>query len=432
MGCQAGGIPLHLLRTDDSGLEILMIYDLCVIGGGIVGLASALSFSQAFPGASILLLEKEAGIAAHQTGHNSGVIHSGIYYKPGSFKAELCRKGASETVAFCKAHNIPYVTCGKMIVATGADQVLRLDALFELARQNGVDAERLDSAELQRREPNITGLAAIFVPATGIVDFKAVSRAVAEHLKQRGAEIVLGAPVEAIKEGGDCVTVRAGGVERQARYLIVCGGLQSDRLARMAGIPADFRVVPFRGEYYRLPPGKSHLVRSLIYPVPDPALPFLGIHLTRMIDGSIEVGPNAVLSFAREGYKKFSYSTRDTADFLSFPGFWRLARRHLKSGVTEFRNSLSKSRYLEECQKYCPSLEIDDLMPREAGIRAQAVLRDGTMVHDFIFEETPRMLHVCNAPSPAATSALPIGRLVAERLAKKMPQNPRNATVLRA
>jgi L-2-hydroxyglutarate oxidase len=228
------------------------------------------------------------------------------------------------------------------------------------------------------------------------------------------------------------VTVRAGSVERRARYLIVCGGVQSDRLARMAGIKADFRVVPFRGEYYRLPGDKSGLVRSLIYPVPDPALPFLGIHLTRMIDGGVEVGPNAVLSFAREGYKKLSFSARDAADVLSFPGFWRLARHHMRSGITEFRNSLSKTRYLEECRKYCPSLELEDLMPREAGIRAQAVLRDGTMVHDFIFEETPRMLHVCNAPSPAATSALPIGKLVAERLAKKMPQNPRNATVLRA
>jgi L-2-hydroxyglutarate oxidase len=409
-----------------------MIYDLCVIGGGIVGLASALSFSQSHPGAGIVLLEKESALAAHQTGHNSGVIHSGIYYKPGSFKAELCRKGASETVAFCKAHNVPYVTCGKLIVATDAAQLPRLDALFELSKQNAVEAERIDGTELARREPNITGVGAIFVPATGIVDFRQVARAMAGDLKQRGGEILHGAGVTAIKEGGDVVTVRAGGKDWQARYLIVCGGVQSDRLVRMAGIKADFHVVPFRGEYYRLPPGKSDVVSSLIYPVPDPALPFLGIHLTRMIDGGVEVGPNAVLSFAREKYKKFAFSARDTGDFVGFPGFWRLARQHIKSGIEEFRNSLSKQRYLEECRKYCPSLEIDDLMPREAGIRAQAVLRDGTMVHDFIFEETPRMLHVCNAPSPAATSALPIGRMVAERLARKMPQNPRNATVLRA
>jgi L-2-hydroxyglutarate oxidase len=409
-----------------------MIHDLCVIGGGIVGLASALNFSQSFPGSGILLLEKESALATHQTGHNSGVIHSGIYYAPGSFKSELCRKGAHETVAFCKAHNIPYVTCGKLLVAADASEIGRLDALFERAKQNGVDADRIDATELRRREPNITGVGAIWVPSSGIVDFRAIARAMAMDLKERGSEIVTGAKVDAISEAGDHVTIRAGDREWQARHLIVCGGVQSDRLARMANVPVDFQIVPFRGEYYRLPSGRSGIVTALIYPGPDPALPFLGIHLTRMIDGGVEVGPNAVLGLAREGYPKFSFSARDVGEFLRFPGFWRVMGKHLRSGMIEFRNSLSKSRYLAECRKYCPSLTAEDLLPREAGIRAQAVMRDGTLVHDFLFKETPRMLHVCNAPSPAATSALPIGRMIVERVSRKMPQNPRNATVLRA
>jgi len=396
-----------------------MIHDICVIGAGIVGLASALRFAEAHPGADIVVLEKEAGVGQHQTGHNSGVIHSGIYYGPGSFKAELCRRGVAETIGFCKAHNIPYVTCGKLLVATDDAERNRMDALFERATQNKVDAERIDAAELRRREPNITGLGAVFVPSTGIVDFKQICRAMAQDLRRRGATIHFNAEVTAIEESGKGVTVRAGDREWQARYLISCGGLQSDRLARLAGIRTDFKIVPFRGEYYRLPSEKNGIVNALIYPVPDPALPFLGIHLTRMIDGGVTVGPNAVLGWSREGCK-FSFSARDTASFLRFPGFWRVMAKHLNAGLSELRNSLSKGRYLAECRKYCPSLELDDLTPQEAGIRAQAVLLDGTLVHDFLFKETDRMLHVCNAPSPAATSALPIGRMIVERLAGKM------------
>lgn len=397
-----------------------MIHDVCVIGGGIVGLASALQIGEAYPGAEIVVLEKEAGVGLHQTGHNSGVIHSGIYYAPGSFKADLCRQGVAETIAFCEAHNIPYVNCGKLLVATNEVERVRMDQLFERARANNVEAERLDAAELRRREPNITGVGAIFVPSTGIVDFRQICRAMAGDLRQGGAEIVTNAEVTAIAESPDCVMLRAGGREFKARYLISCGGLQSDRLARLAGIKTDFQIVPFRGEYYRLPSERKGIVNTLIYPVPDPALPFLGIHLTRMIDGSITVGPNAVLGCAREGYQKFSFSLRDTASYLRFPGFWRLMRKHLKSGIAELRNSLSKSRYLAECRKYCPSLQLEDLLPHEAGIRAQAVLPDGTLVHDFLFKETPRMLHVCNAPSPAATSALPIGRMIVERIGKTL------------
>lgn len=409
-----------------------MIHDVCVIGGGIVGLASALRFAEAHPGAGIVVLEKEAGVGQHQTGHNSGVIHSGIYYGPGSFKAELCRQGVSDTIAFCKAHNIPYVTCGKLLVAIDEAERARMDTLFERAQQNNVEAERIDAAELRRREPNIAGAGAIYVPSTGIVDYKRICRAMAEELKRRGAEIVFNAEVTAIEEGADDVTLRAGERTWQARCLIACGGLQSDRLARLAGIRTDFQIVPFRGEYYRLPSEKNGIVNALIYPVPNPDLPFLGIHLTRMIDGGVTVGPNAVLGFAREGYAKFSFSARDTAAFLRFPGFWRVIAGNLKSGVSEMRNSLSKSRYLEECRKYCPSLTLDDLLPHEAGIRAQAVMRDGTLVHDFLFMETARTLHVCNAPSPAATSALPIGRMIVERITKKIAPRPTSAQVLKS
>ncbi len=404
-----------------------MIYDLCVIGGGIVGLASAFKFQERFPGASILVLEKESGPGRHQTGHNSGVIHSGIYYAPGSFKAELCRQGVAETIAFCDAHGIPHITCGKLLVATDEAERARMDQLFERASQNKVEAERLDAAELRRREPNITGVGAIFVPSTGIVDYKRVVAAMADDIRKEGGEIVFNAEVTGIAERIGHVTIIAGERSWQARHLIVCGGLQSDRLAQLAGVKADFQIVPFRGEYYRLPPAKNNIVSALIYPVPDPALPFLGIHLTRMIDGGVTVGPNAVLGWSREGYPKFSLSPRDAATFLTFPGFWRVIGKHLRSGMTELRNSLSKERYLAECQKYCPSLRLEDLLPHEAGIRAQAVLRDGTLVHDFLFEETPRTLHVCNAPSPAATSALPIGQMIVDRVAKKIA--PRQSVV---
>ncbi len=397
-----------------------MIHDLCVIGGGIVGLAAATKFREAYPDASILVLEKESGVGRHQSGHNSGVIHSGIYYAPGSFRAELCRKGAAETVAFCQANAIPYEVCGKLLVATDPAELARMDQLFQRARDNKVEAERLDAAELRRREPAISGLGALFVPSTGIVDYAQICAAMARGLQNAGGRIELGAQVVSIAEAVEYVTVTAGGAEWKARHLIVCGGLQADRLARLAGLPADYRIVPFRGEYYRLPPSRNAIVKALIYPVPDPALPFLGIHLTRMIDGGVSVGPNAVLGWSREGYPKFRLSPADAADFLRFPGFWRLIRKHVGSGLAELRNSLSKSRYLAECRKYCPGLELADLLPYRAGIRAQAVLRDGTLVHDFIFEETPRMLHVCNAPSPAATSALPIGALIVERLTRKI------------
>jgi L-2-hydroxyglutarate oxidase len=393
-----------------------MTYDVCVIGGGIVGLATALKILESRPNSSLLLLEKESGLGLHQTGHNSGVIHSGIYYKPGSLKARLCREGADATKAFCTEHGIPFETCGKLIVATNPLEAKRMDDLYARAAENGIAAERLDALELRRREPRIAGVGALLIEATGIVDYRVVCDEMGSVIRSKGGQIVLDAPVVAIREEGTSVSIISGEQSYAARKLVVCAGLQSDRLARMAGLKTEHQIVPFRGEYFRLPAARNAMIRHLIYPVPDPDLPFLGIHLTRMINGGISVGPNAVLGFAREGYPKFSFSGRDVAAMAAFPGFWRVIAKNLKSGLAEFANSLVRRNYLADCRKYCPELTLADLQPMEAGIRAQAVMRDGSLVQDFLLLESPRMLHVCNAPSPAATSALPIGRMIAEKV----------------
>lgn len=393
-----------------------MIYEYCVVGGGIVGLAVAMRLLERRPGASLVLVEKEAALARHQSGHNSGVIHAGIYYPPGSLKAELCRRGAAATKEFCAGHGVAFETCGKLLVATDAGELARMEALWERSRVNGVEADRLVAGELREREPRIAGLGALFVPSTGIVDYPGMCRAMGRIVAKLGGEIRLGAKVTRIREAGGQVSVEAGGSPIAARSLIACAGLQSDRVAELAGLALSHRIVPFRGEYYRLPPTMNDIVRHLIYPIPDPELPFLGIHLTRMIDGSVTVGPNAVLGFAREGYRKGALSLADIADFARFPGFWRTMGRNLGPGLAEFRNSIWKAGYLRQCRKYCPELRREHLLPHEAGIRAQAVMKDGTLVHDFLFLETGRMLHVCNAPSPAATSAIPIADMIVDRL----------------
>ncbi|TDY16803.1 L-2-hydroxyglutarate oxidase [Paraburkholderia sp. BL6665CI2N2] len=392
-----------------------MIYDYCVVGGGIVGLATAMKLLEKQPGASLVLLEKEPSLGKHQTGHNSGVIHAGIYYTPGSLKAELCRLGSQATKDFCTAHAIPFEVCGKLLVATNQIEVARMNALYERSIKNNIKVERLGATDLRRREPNIRGLGALFVESTGIVDYTLVCEALGRVVRSAGGLIDLGVEVTSIQEGSEGVVVNAGDMCWTARHLVACAGLQSDRIARSAGLNIDYRIVPFRGEYYQLPLDRNKIVKSLIYPIPDPELPFLGIHLTRMIDGRVTVGPNAVLGFAREGYPKFSFSLRDVRDYLSFPGFWKVLLKNRKSGATEMINSVLKKGYLRECQKYCPDLKLEDLGPYEAGIRAQAVMRDGTLVHDFLFVETDRMLHVCNAPSPAATSAIPIGEMIADK-----------------
>lgn len=396
------------------------MYDFAVIGGGIVGLSVAWQLRQRQPSSSIVVFEKEAGVARHQTGHNSGVIHAGIYYEPGTLKAELCRKGVAATLRFCRDNRIAYEQCGKLIVATDADEQERMLDLYERAIRNGIEVELLDEADLKATEPNVQGVGAILSPTTGIVDYVAVASAMARRLEELGGEIRTGAEVTALEESADSVTVHLDGEPTaEARCLVVCGGLQADRLAAMMQLDVDFRVVPYRGEYYRLPAEHNDIVRHLIYPVPQPGLPFLGVHLTRMIDGTVTVGPNAVQGWKREGYGRFNFSFRDTSEMLAFPGFWQVTADNLGIGLAELWNSLWKPGYLKQVRKYCPSVRLSDLQPYPAGIRAQAVMRDGTLVHDFLFAETARSLHVCNAPSPAATSAIPIGEVLCDRILDK-------------
>ena len=397
------------------------MYDFAVIGGGIIGLSVAWQLRQRQPSSRIVVVEKETALARHQTGHNSGVIHAGIYYPPGSLKAGLCRKGVTETLRFCRDNDVPHEQCGKLIVATDAAEHERMLALYERALENGIQVQLLDEAQLRAAEPNVAGVGAILSPTTGIVDYVAVARAMAQRLEALGGEVRLGAEVVALEESTGSVTVRiAGGAPLVARCVVVCGGLMADRLAAMMQLDVDFRVVPYRGEYYRLPESMNGIVRHLIYPVPEPGLPFLGVHLTRMIDGSVTVGPNAVQGFKREGYGRLNVSLRDTAEMLAFPGFWRVTADNLRVGLAEFRNSLWKPGYLKRVQKYCPSVRLADLRPYPAGIRAQAVRRDGTLVDDFLFAETRRSLHVCNAPSPAATAAIPIGEMVCDKIVDKV------------
>lgn len=415
----------------DENLKNTKVYDFLVVGGGIVGLATALTLLQKRPGSSLLLVEKSSHVAAEQTGHNSGVIHAGVYYKPGSMKARFCKLGAQWTRDFCDAHGIPYENTGKLIVATDKLEVERLDALYERALENELDIEMIDAKELRRREPNIRGLKAIFVKSTGIVDYKLVAKAMAEEIVKLGGEVRLSTTVTGIHESLsevslETVSSSAPGAKVETVYgkqIAVCGGIQADRLARMAGIDVDWQMVPFRGEYYRLRHRHDKVVSALIYPTPDPSVPFLGVHLTRMMDGTVTVGPNAVIGLSRTGYPKLSINLKDIFDFVKFPGFWKLAKDQLKTGIVEQWNSLYKPGYLKLVQKYCPQIELEDLKPYPAGIRAQAVMKDGQMVEDFMLRQTSRMLHVVNAPSPAATSSMPIADYLTAKMLGEEPTN---------
>ena len=393
-------------------------FDLAVIGGGIVGLSTAMQMTERFPGISVAVLEKEPALARHQTGRNSGVIHAGVYYQPGSLKAQFCREGVEATTRFCRERGIAYEQCGKLLVATDEAELPRMEALYERARANGIDIERLDKTEVARREPRIRGLSGLFVKTTGIVDYAQVAKAMASVVAERGGAILTSSEVAHIEETPTGVTLEVGRDRIRARHVIAAAGLQADRIARLCGVDVDFRIVPFRGEYYRLRSDKDQIVNHLIYPIPDPELPFLGVHLTRMIGGYVTVGPNAVLAFAREGYGFGTVSLRDLREMATFRGFRTVIRENLKSGALEMANSLLKSRYLALCRRYCPELELSDLSPYPSGVRAQAVLADGTMVHDFLIGETERTIHVLNAPSPAATSSIPIGRHIS-RLAEQ-------------
>lgn len=387
-----------------------------IIGGGIIGLATAHRILQDRSDARVTVVEKETTVGSHQTGHNSGVIHAGVYYRPGSLKARLSVAGNRSMVEFCKDHGIAVDVCGKLIVATSLDELPRLHALHERAVANGLAASLIGQEQAREYEPHVAAVKAIHVPSTGIVDFSHVSRALAGLLTDRGADVRLGTAVTGFAPNGTVTVVQTTSGDLTADVLVSCAGLHADRIARLAGTRPPARIVPFRGEYHELRPERRHLVRGLIYPVPDPQFPFLGVHLTRMIDGSVHAGPNAVLALAREGYGWSRINVRDLVDALTYPGLWRLGRRHLRYGLDEVRRSLSVERFAASLARLVPAITGDDLVRAEAGVRAQAITPSGELVDDFLIVTRDRQIHVLNAPSPAATSALEIARHIVARL----------------
>ena len=392
-------------------------YDVAVVGGGIVGLATAWRMLEKDPRLSVVLLEKEAEVGAHQTGHNSGVIHSGLYYKPGSEKAKTCVEGARMLIEFCRAHEVPHEVCGKLVVATSEEELPRLADLARRGRENGVVGVReMEPAEFRKIEPHAAGLKALHVPPTGITDFGLVARALAALLAQKGAELRMNARVTALASSASDVNLVAGGQQVVARHVVNCSGLYADRVARLDGVDAGVMLVPFRGEYYALAPGREGLVKGLLYPVPDPRFPFLGVHFTRMIGGGAEAGPNAVPALAREGYTRTSFDLRDAWETFTYPGFWRLAVRHMGMGLGEIHRAFSKRAFVRALQRLMPDLHAEDLETGGSGVRAQALLPDGRLEDDFRIVTHGRVLHVLNAPSPAATASLAIGERIAARV----------------
>jgi L-2-hydroxyglutarate oxidase len=397
-------------------------FDVCIIGGGIVGLATAYHLVTAFPELRLCVLEKEATLAAHQTGHNSGVIHSGLYYKPGSLKATLCTTGRRALVAFAQTHQIPHEICGKIVVATDSRELPRLDQLYERGQANGIEGlEKITSTRITELEPHFSGLAGLHVPCTGIIDFVKVAQTFADLVCQAHAknQVWCAREVTGIERHDFSMTLRTEQGPVTCQYVINCAGLQSDRMARLDGIATSTRIVPFRGEYYDLTPEAASRVKNLVYPVPDPKFPFLGVHFTRTIDGLIDCGPNAVLAFKREGYSKTAFSLKDTWEALSFPGTLKLFARNLKYGLNEYARSMSKALFLKQLQRLMPTLQASDIVPGKIGIRAQAVSRNGTPVDDFKIETRPRTIHVLNAPSPAATACLAIGEHLSQLAGEK-------------
>jgi len=392
-----------------------LMFDYVVLGGGIVGVSTALSLITKHPDKRILLIEKERSFAQHQTGHNSGVIHAGVYYEPGSLKAKFCREGLKETINFCSLHQIPYQQCGKLLVATNDIELKRMEELYERCKSNDIEVEILNKKTLNEIEPNISGIGALLVKSTGIVNYKLITEKMSQQFESLGGRFLLNTKIINLKEDEDKIQIITSNEIFSSRYLVCCAGLMADRIAKLLKIKINFQIVPFRGEYFKLPEKHNNLVKHLIYPIPDPSLPFLGVHLTKMIDGSITVGPNAVLGFKREGYSQFNFSLKDSFQLLTFKGFHKVLMKNFKSGLYEMKNSIFKKGYLKEVQKYSPLIKLNDLQSYPAGIRAQAVLDDGTLVHDFLFAESRRSIHVCNAPSPAATSAIPIGKYITDK-----------------
>ncbi len=394
-----------------------MNFDLVVIGGGIVGLASAYKIQSRNPDVRIAVLEKEDELAMHQTGRNSGVIHSGLYYKPGTSKAVNCTKGRTQLIQFAEEHNILHQICGKIIVATEEAQLKRLEEVFRNGQQNQIEGiEKITPEQIRKIEPYCGGIAGIYVPCTGIIDFKQVARKLAELIrtKSKTAAILTRTKAVGIDKVGQVITVITNNRIFKTKFLINCAGLQSDRIAGMDGLAPSVRIVPFRGDYYELTEAASHKVKNLIYPVPDPAFPFLGVHFTRMINGIVEAGPNAVFSFKREGYGKFDFSLKDTWDALGFGGTWKLFLRHYKYGINEYKKALFKRTFLRHLQKLVPSLTAQDIRPSRAGVRAQAVGPGGEVIDDFKIEKGFNSIHVLNAPSPAATACLAIGETISQ------------------
>jgi L-2-hydroxyglutarate oxidase len=391
----------------------MAIYDFAVIGGGLVGLATARALLERFPGKTLLLLEKEKTWASHQSGHNSGVLHSGIYYRPGTLRAKLGREGRARMVAFCREYGIAHDVCGKVIVATEERELPLLDNLLKRGQDNQLEVRLIDQRELREIEPHVAGLRAIHVPATGIADYHGVAAQLVKLCQERGADLKLGTRMLRQTAEAGVVTLETSAGEFQASYVVTCGGLHADRLALAAGAQLDARIVPFRGEYFHLNPAKRGLVRNLIYPVPNPDFPFLGVHFTRMIDGDIHCGPNAVFTLSREGYRKVDVNIRDAWEAITFPGFQKLAAKNWRMGFDEIVRSFSKERFVKTLQRLIPEIQSGDLTPAPAGVRAQALTPAGGLVDDFLIVAGPRSLHVCNAPSPAATASLSIGDEIA-------------------
>ncbi|MCC7085479.1 MAG: L-2-hydroxyglutarate oxidase [Pirellulales bacterium] len=393
--------------------------DVLIVGGGIVGLATAYDLTRRYPGRKVVLLEKERELAFHQTGRNSGVLHSGIYYKPGSLRAQNCRSGKLAMEQFCAAEGVAYEICGKVIVAVAEDEIAALERILDRGKANGVKCELIDKSRLAELEPHAQGVAAIHVPESGIIDFPGVCQRLAARTMEAGGSIVRNARVTAMHPQSGSICVSSEGGDFDAKYVVTCAGLQSDRLARMSGQQVEAKIVPFRGEYYELKPQAQHLCRNLIYPVPDPKFPFLGVHFTRLIHGGVECGPNAVLAFAREGYRMRDISIKDLAESLTYPGFLRLAAKHWRTASKELWRSFSKNAFTHALERLVPEIRTEDLTVAPSGVRAQAVARDGSIIDDFWILETECVVNVCNAPSPAATAALNIGKLVVDRLAKR-------------
>jgi len=400
------------------------MYDFAIIGGGIVGLSTAMALGKRYSNSRILVLEKESEWAFHQTGNNSGVIHSGIYYKPGSFKAEFCRAGSRSIVEFCQEHGIAHEVCGKVIIATDESQLPRLENLYKRGLENGIQVKRISREEVLEIEPHVTCVGGVQVFSTGIANYKQVCLKYAELIEKQGGELRLNTKVERILPSGNNQVLQTNNGTFETRFVINCAGLHSDRIAKLGKVDPQAKIVPFRGEYYELTPEKRYLVKGLIYPVPNPDFPFLGVHFTRMIDGSVHAGPNAVLSLKREGYKKTDFDLRDFAEVMTYPGFWKLAAKHADEGIQEIIRSFSKAAFVRSLQKLIPEVQAEDIVPTHAGVRAQALMNDGKLVDDFLIVQGPHSVHVCNAPSPAATSSIEIGKAIVVQIPEQSYLKP--------